>query len=363
MQIERIATPSPEQFRTEYVLRQRPVILTDMFAGQAIAQLSTAEAAIAVLGDMPLLVQEEFTTFALRSATLLDGRTKEQWSFRDYLAHARSHPETRKMSTEANTPEQVRQLFTLPACVQQESETDDRDIASLLFVGNAGNCAHLHFDGDYRQVLLHQVFGTKRAILIPAIAARKLNPIRNFSSFFLEHFTESEKTDFVTYLGGWDCLLHPGETLFMPAGIWHYLDYQETGMSFSIRFGRTADTRFLGDKLHPNMHLQAIAAKLLHGDTPKSQVEAAMQAIGTAYYRPYGTPLEKGQALQRVCEQLYQQLHPEIPQGIYAFTNFAPLIDSLLQADSQRLYATPFYLTQPFAQFAKAVSHSHSANG
>ncbi len=335
--IERITTPTVEVFEQEYLLQQKPVIITDLFTSQPISKISTVAEAKTHLGDLQLVIQEEFTSSSLKALSLLDQRKKQFWSLQQYLEYVEQYPETCSMSTEGNTPAEILQLFDLPIYTQINRDPSFPDVASLLFLGNAGNYAHLHFDGDYRQVLLHQVFGTKRVILIPANQAKKLNPVGNFSSIFLENFSEADKTDFIKYTHGYECLLQPGETVFMPAGIWHYLEYCDTAMSFSVRFGRNRYLRFFGERLHSTTCLQNIVRQFLPAAIEPPQ-RALFQELAVTFDQSYATPLEKAQALQAKIESIYDQLYADEAQRMYTFTNFDPLIDTFLQAEAERLY-------------------------
>jgi Cupin-like domain len=356
--IERIKAPSAEVFQAEYMLKQKPVIMTDLFAGQPIAHLSTCEQAAALLGDMSIEIQEEFTSSALKNSLLLDLRQKERCTFNEYLAYLQTKPDVKKMSTEGVTPAIVQDLFEPPAYAQINAEPGIDDTACLFFLGGAGNYAHLHFDGDYRQVLHHQVFGCKRVILIPPTQAKKLSPIGNFSNLFLENFSEADRAALVQYTHGYDCLLHPGETLFMPACIWHYLEYRETSMSFSIRFGRNEYTRFLGDKFHANLYLQNIAAKLIDQDVVRREYLPVMREIEALYHQPCSSAFQKGKAIQRLFESLYDRICTDSVQGFYAFNNFDHLAEKILQIESERLYQPVPSLMPHLTGWAALAAHS-----
>src|SRR5207244_128654 len=58
------------------------------------------------------------------------------------------------------------------------------------------------------------------------------------------------KPDFLTYpklmhAKGYECILQPNETLFMPSGYWHYIYYMDTGFSLSLRAQTSQWTRRL----------------------------------------------------------------------------------------------------------------------
>ena len=356
--IERITAPSVEVFRTEYLLKQKPVIITDLFKGQAIAAISTLDKAAALLGDMPIEIQEEFTSAALKNSLLLDRRQKERCTFNEYLTYIQTQPDIKKMSTEGVTPDLIQNLFVPPAYAQINAAPGIDDTACLFFLGDTGNYAHLHFDGDYRQVLHHQIFGHKRVILIPPTQAKKLSPIGNFSNLFLENFSEADRIALVQYTQGYDCLLHPGETLFMPACIWHYLEYCETAMSFSIRFGRNDYTRFLGDKFHANLYLQNIAAKMIDQEAVTREYLPVIRELEALYSQPSPNPFQKGKALQRLFETLYDRICTDSIQGLYAFNNFDPLVEKILQIESERLYQAAPTLMPHLMGWAALASRS-----
>ena len=46
-----------------------------------------------------------------------------------------------------------------------------------VFIAGRGNKAHIHYDGDQRQVLLYQVFGRKEVILLPPASGAPFKPL------------------------------------------------------------------------------------------------------------------------------------------------------------------------------------------
>ena len=133
---------------------------------------------------MTLLLQEEYTS--AEGAT--EPRPTVLMPLREYIAHVQSNPATRLCCTEYDTPARLLASFQLPqACRVTSPERDevfglpkkygDFDLMTALFVANAGNVGHLHFDGDQRQVLLHQVYGRKRVVLFPPASAIHLRTL------------------------------------------------------------------------------------------------------------------------------------------------------------------------------------------
>lgn len=196
---------------------------------------------------------------------------------------------------------------------------DPDDFWSFIFIAAAGNVAHLHYDGDLNHALLYQVFGVKRVILFPVQAARKLAPLLNYASVMLEHFTEEDKAAFIRYAGGYDCLLYPGETLYLPATMWHYMEYTDLCMSFNLRWGRNPYTRFLSQHLETDLYLQGIAAKMIDPAVVKQRYQPEFRRLQKAYAHPYPTVTDKYWRLQRIVREIYERFWPEEACLFYSF--------------------------------------------
>ena len=57
---------------------------------------------------------------------------------------------------------------------------------------------------------------------------------------FSNYYAESENPDYekfpaLKYAEGFDFILEPGDTLFMPSGYWHHMEYLESGFAMSLR--------------------------------------------------------------------------------------------------------------------------------
>ena len=110
----------------------------------------------------------------------------------------------------------------------------------MLFVGGQGSITHMHFDIDMSHILHTQFSGKKRVLLFPHDEQYKLYrkpwevlSIANFAgysqSFDYENFPAVKKAN------GYEVILDHGDTLFMPAGFWHHMEYIESGFAMSLR--------------------------------------------------------------------------------------------------------------------------------
>jgi len=258
--IRRIPMPPIDVFFRDYVFKHRPVIITNLLANQPIAKIRTLDDARRLLGDMTVVITpggERFIVEAVRSRLTSQPSVEtraRQSTVRDYLDHVAQHPATRDICSEIPAPiiPEVQALYEVPEYCRGPGGVLDDDYRAELWMANAGNTAHLHFDADQRQILHYQLFGIKRIILIPPSGAKKLAPVGNNSAINPEGISNAEKDELVRYLGGYQCLLYGGETLFIPALIWHYLEYVDTSMGLNMRFSRNRYNRFLAEQCHPD---------------------------------------------------------------------------------------------------------------
>ncbi len=317
--------PSREVFYRDYVLPRRPVIITDMFANQPISEIRTIAAARNAFGNVALEVQTEYSSRAADQRSAASGTM----SFSDYLDFAEQNPNSRVMCTEYNTPARVAAQYRLPdLCKLDErgiaaSEILDfprrwgtHDLLSNMFLGNRGNYAHLHYDGDHRQVLLYQVFGRKRVVLFQPPNGPKLNVLdafmQGFCNTYLEHMTDEEKLAFVDYANGYEAVLEPGETVYMPMLIWHYLEYIDTGMSVNFRFGRNRYGRFLCvDNLHRDYYVQNVSAKMVDEDVVATKYSGAIEEITTTFTQPSVSRSKKTRDMRALFKRLCTLISPE----------------------------------------------------
>ncbi len=247
--VERIEAPDPETFHRDYVLPRRPVILTNLYQGQPLRELIDPAVALHKLADLQLVVREEYTT------TFFQGKgygtsSSEAWSLAQYVAFARENPTTRKLVVEYPPPAALKELFQpAPICRPPLAKT-------LTFLANPGNYAHLHFDWEVTHNILYQVFGSKRAIIVPARQAAKLNSIMTVGTCLLENMKGEEKLQFLRYLGAYDCVIGPGDALYMPMMDWHHLEYVDLSLSVATRFAENPLVRELFDAVGGELSLQ-----------------------------------------------------------------------------------------------------------
>lgn len=105
-----------------------------------------------------------------------------------------------------------------------------------MFFGAAGSDVRLHYDIDLSNVFITQFGGTKRFVLFDQEQSKYLYkiPFTTHSAADLMD-PDFEKYPALQHARGYMCMLEPGETLFMPSGIWHYIQYINGSFSLSLR--------------------------------------------------------------------------------------------------------------------------------
>jgi hypothetical protein len=110
----------------------------------------------------------------------------------------------------------------------------------MLFVGGEGSITHMHFDIDTSHILHTQFVGRKRVLLFPFEEQYKLYrkpwevlSLANFANY-------NQKFDYDSFPAtklakGYEVILEHGDTLFMPAGYWHHMEYLDGGFAMSLR--------------------------------------------------------------------------------------------------------------------------------
>jgi len=113
----------------------------------------------------------------------------------------------------------------------------------MLFVGGASSITHMHFDIDLSNILHTQFAGRKRVLLFPFAEQHKLyrKPWEVLSlADFSNYYNENSKIDYnqfpaLKHAKGYEIIMEHGDTLFMPAGYWHHMEYLDSGFAMSLR--------------------------------------------------------------------------------------------------------------------------------
>ncbi|MBG9375956.1 cupin-like domain-containing protein [Panacibacter sp. DH6] len=126
----------------------------------------------------------------------------------------------------------------------------------MLFTGGQGSITHMHFDIDLSHILHTQFAGRKKVLLFPYTEQHKLyrKPFEVLSMADFSNYYDAEKSkiDYNKFPAlesaqGLEVTLEHGDTLFMPGGYWHHMEYLDSGFAMSLRaLNNSMATKFKG---------------------------------------------------------------------------------------------------------------------
>lgn len=340
--LDRIPSEAIADRLPDLIMHGRPAVITGLFHGREIEQIKDLHRLRQLLGETQFTISQNYLNTNLervrhyqRGRPMPKNLEQIAGTFSQYMDMITKDPSSRYMIAEQPTPRCLLpglslNIFGEPTPANLLKDLDLKAFGvdtvmsgcgdatphnpappttalSLLFAANGGNSSDLHADRDGRDVLLYQGFGHKRVVLFPADAAPRLHPIANFSTVPIARMDESERAAFVAYAGGVEHILSPGETLFMPAFIWHHFDYLEPSMSAGFRFGGVSDPDALA--MMRTVHLDHFTLNILVGMRDPARAElcrvAAQSLISAAKVR-YPSTREKFRAMRALAEECFR---------------------------------------------------------
>ncbi|MBI1341982.1 MAG: transcriptional regulator [Terrimonas sp.] len=228
---------SPELFRKNYYARGVPVIIKDLSRSWPALNKWNWDYFKSVVGDKEVGVYNNVKSDAYTPINKADGYMK----FGDYLDMVKAGPVELRIFL-FNIFQHAPQLiddFTWPEAYMKGFVKG----YPMLFTGGAGSITHMHFDIDMSHILHTQFGGRKRVLMFPYQEQYKLYrkpfevlSMADFSNYYHDnHAPDYAKFPALKLAEGYDHILEPGDTLFMPAGYWHHMEYLESGFAMSLR--------------------------------------------------------------------------------------------------------------------------------
>ena len=93
---------------------------------------------------------------------------------------------------------------------------------------------------DMTHILHTHFLGRKRVLLFEFEEGKKLyhlpwtvQSLVNFEKYY--RGLDTSQYPALNYLRGYETIMEHGDTLFMPAGYWHHMEYIDSGMALSLR--------------------------------------------------------------------------------------------------------------------------------
>lgn len=239
---------SPEQFRREYYLPGKPVVIKSLAKAWPAYDKWNWDFLKAAAGHHKVGIYNNSKSDAYTPINTAD----DYKSFGEYIDMVSQGPAGWRIflfNIFDHSPELTKD-FTWP----EEYMTGFVKKYPMLFVGGATSITHMHFDIDLSHILHTQFVGRKRVLLFPYEEQYKLyrKPYEVLSLADFSHYHEMNGTpDYIKFpalkrANGYEIILEHGDTLFMPAGCWHHMEYMDSGFAMSLR----AMQEGIAQKLH-----------------------------------------------------------------------------------------------------------------
>lgn len=234
--LSRIALPSFAQFIQAYYSRNLAVVLTGSICHWPALHKWSPQYFKKTVGNQEIEVQFNREQDPLFERNSVQHKTKMfMWEFVDLIEHT---PHSNNFYMTANNAKASQS--SLAALFQDidhfHGYTDHRQVydRSFIWFGPKGAFTPLHH--DLTNNILVQIYGRKKVTLIPALQVANLyNDVAVFSKVanpYQPDITESFP-DFVLS-SKIECILEPGEALFIPLGWWHCVESLDISISVSF---------------------------------------------------------------------------------------------------------------------------------
>ena len=231
LKIDVIDDINTKEFNNRYFRTQTPVVIKGLTDKTLAGKKWTINYFKDNLGDLLVDVYDNTNKKSAASAyTKADLKMK----FRDYLdiISKDEHTDLRIfLFNMFKYDSQLREEFPCP-----EIFKGTMDHLGFMFFGGKDTTVRIHYDIDMSNVLHTHFGGKKRVILIDPSYSELLYRLP-FNTYSLVNIDEPDyrKYPALKYVKGYEVLLEPGDSVFIPSGYWHYMTYLEGSFSVSYR--------------------------------------------------------------------------------------------------------------------------------
>ncbi|AHF15583.1 cupin-like domain-containing protein [Niabella soli] len=233
-ELDKLESISPEDFKKKYYQQCKPVVIKDLARQWPAFTKWNWDYFINIVGEKEVGVYNNVKSDSYTPINTADAYMK----FGEYLERVKKGPVDLRIflfNIFQHAPQIVGD-FSWPDAYM----TGFVKKFPMLFVGGEGAITHMHFDIDMSHILHTQFIGKKRVLLFPFEEQHKLyrKPWEVLSLANYAHY--HEKFDYdnfpaVKNAQGYEVILEHGDTLFMPAGYWHHMEYIDAGFAMSLR--------------------------------------------------------------------------------------------------------------------------------
>jgi cupin-like protein len=260
--VEKVSLIGQQDFSESYFKPLRPLVIQDLAKSWPALNKWTPEFFKNQHGDKQVKVfDESFVTAGKHYMSRL-----KTLSLRDYIDLVMTTSQDLRMflyNIKSEIPELVDDII-FPDLVDGLSRN-----FVFMFFGCKGSVTQMHFDIDMSHVFHTSMYGKKTIYLFPYEQGKNLHRY----PFTCRSYVDVQQPDFERFPGlknvqGYQVVLEPGETLYIPCGYWHHIVYDEPCYAISLR---CSNRTWLG-KLHGyyNLFIMASIDTLMNKISPQA---------------------------------------------------------------------------------------------
>jgi hypothetical protein len=236
--VDIVADITPADFKINYYNPRIPVVIKDLSRSWAAYDKWNWDYFKQIVGDKKVGIYNNVKSDAYTPINKADAYT----TFGDYVDMIRQGPAEWRIflfNIFSHAPQLVND-FTWPDHLMKGFVKR----VPMLFTGGRGSITHMHFDIDLSHILHTQFAGRKKVLLFPYAEQYKLYrkpfEVLSMADFSNYHDASKSKINFekfpaLEYAQGLEVTLGHGDTLFMPGGYWHHMEYLDSGFAMSLR--------------------------------------------------------------------------------------------------------------------------------
>ena len=235
--IDKVENITPEDFKNNYYLPMKPLVITGLAKEWPAYTKWNWDYFKKIVGDVKVGLYNNIKSDAYTPINTAD----DYKTFGEYIDIIKAGPAAWRIflfNIFEHAPELTKD-FTWPEHLMKGFVKR----YPMLFTGGATSITHMHFDIDLSHILHTQFLGRKRVLLFPHEEQYKLyrKPFEVLSLADFSNYADNkgnpdyEKFPALKLAKGYEVILEHGDTLFMPAGYWHHMEYLDSGFAMSLR--------------------------------------------------------------------------------------------------------------------------------
>jgi hypothetical protein len=232
LKVDRVENISEEEFQEKYYRPQKPVIIKNFFGKDApLYSKWSFDYFTKELGDLEIGIFDDENSD--RDDSKSYKKADMTMKFGDYLHLLQTKPTQKRIF--------LFNIFKHLPALKKDITYPKFGVSYIkklpfVFFGGKGAVTRIHQDMDMSNVFLTELKGKKRVVLFDPHYSDLLYRY----PFGVHSSVDPDNPDYERFPGlaevkGYECVIESRDTLFMPSGYWHHIEYLEGSFGVAVR--------------------------------------------------------------------------------------------------------------------------------